>query len=237
MNTEITLSNQIDNTNYQFTSNVKNQLRNLSLFSEEALEWLMMEHYQFSFRNTSFLLTAVNTTKQFNEKGVSDELLRNFNEEKNHAAIYKKALFEIGTDVDKRTEFTPTTAFFETISHLISNCPSYTLGAMYATETAAIFEHEVFHDISNEVIKRRKHLWEKSKLKAFHDMHLNGVEQGHKDGLGMFVDIAKENYYMSHEALSGLFIKKREISLGANQAINSMTIWWDALLKHAETLK
>ena len=63
---------------------------------------------------------------------------------------------------------------------------------MYATETAAIFEHEVFRDISCEIIMRRQKNWEKSRLKAFHDMHLNGVEQGHKDGLGIFVGLAND---------------------------------------------
>lgn len=111
MNTEIPLSAQIDHTNNQFTSDVKNQLKNLNLFSEKALEWLMMEHFQFSFSNTHFLLTAVNITKQFKDKGVSNELLQNFHEENDHAAIYKKALYEIGIDVDKRMEFAPTTKF------------------------------------------------------------------------------------------------------------------------------
>ncbi|HLB42361.1 MAG TPA: hypothetical protein VJN02_05860 [Gammaproteobacteria bacterium] len=141
----------------------------------------MMEHYQFSSRNTGFLSTVVDTTKQLKEQGISEELQRNFNEEKNHAKIYKKSLSEIGTNVDKRIEFFPTTDFFNKISKLITSCPSATLGAMYATETAAIFEHEVFWDISHEVIKRREGIWEKSRLKAFHDLHLNGVEQGHID--------------------------------------------------------
>lgn len=237
MTTEISLTKKIDNANYQFTSAVKKQLNNLNIFSEAALEWLMMEHYQFSFRNTGFLLTSVNTTKKFRELGVSEELLRNFNEEKNHATIYKKSLLEIGTDVETRIEFIPTTEFFEAISKLISTCPSYTLGAMYATETAAIFEHEVFLDISSEVIKRRKKPWEKSKLKAFHDMHLNGVEQGHKDGLGMFVDIAQDDYSLLNTANGEYFIQKKEVSLGANQAINSMITWWKELIKKAENLK
>src|SRR5262249_31998660 len=109
MTIELKLSSEIDHINYQFTSAVKNRLKNLNKFSDLALEWLMVEHYQFSSRNTGFLATAVNTTKQFNDQGISDELQRNFNEEKNHAAIYKKSLSEIGTDVDKRIEFYPTT--------------------------------------------------------------------------------------------------------------------------------
>lgn len=221
------LTNEIDHINYQFTSSVKDQLKDLKKFSDQALEWLMMEHYQFSSRNTGFLAAAVNTTKQFSDQAVSEELQRNFDEEKSHAEIYKKSLSEIGTDVDKRIEFIPTTEFFDGISKLIDTCPSCTLGAMYATETAAIFEHEVFLGISYEVISRREKNWEKSRLKLFHDMHLNGVEQGHKDGLGMFVDLA--NVEQS--------IQKDQVITGAKQAINAMVTWWKALLKHAENME
>lgn len=236
MTIELKLTNAIDHTNYQFTSTVKDQLKDLKIFSDSALEWLMMEHYQFSSRNTGFLATAVNTTKQFKEKDVSEELQRNFNEERNHAAIYKKSLLEIGTNVDKRIEFFPTTDFFDNISKLIVACPSTTLGAMYATETAAIFEHEVFLDISYEIVNRREKIWVSSRLKAFHDMHLNGVEQGHKDGLGMFVDLAKEYDFDANEKNEEQLIRKEQVIIGANQAINTMVVWWKALLKQAENM-
>jgi len=238
MTIELKLSNEIDRTNDQFTSAVKQQLKDLTKFSDLALEWLMMEHYQFSERNAGFLLTAVNTTKQFKESGVSKELKRNFNEEENHSIIYKKSLLEIGTNVDKHIEFTPTTEFFATISKLIATCPSCTLGAMYATETAAIFEHVVFRDISYTIIKRREKNWEKSRLKAFHDMHLNGVEQGHKDGLGMFIDLAEEHDFGSaSESLNEQLIRKNLVINGANQAIDAMIVWWKALLTQTENMK
>ncbi|MGM9452095.1 DUF3865 domain-containing protein [Legionella bozemanae] len=231
------LTSSIDNLNNQFISAVKNHLHHLKRFSEPALEWLMIEHYQFSLRNTQFLSTAANTTRLFKEQGVFQELQRNFDEEKNHAAIYKKSLAEIGTDVDKRLEFRPTTEFFDAISNLIAICPSSTLGAVYATETAAIFEHEVFLDISHEVVQRRAMQWEKSRLKAFHDMHLNGVEQGHKDGLGMFVDRAQEDNYSSSEEMNReQFIRKNNVLSGAKQAIDAMVVWWNALLKQAERI-
>ncbi|MGQ3889377.1 DUF3865 domain-containing protein [Legionella sp. CNM-1927-20] len=228
MITKLKLTHEIDYLNHQFTSSIKNRLSDLEIFSESALEWLMLEHYQFSARNPEFLSIATNTTRQFKNTGIAEELQHNFNEERNHAAIYKKALLEIGTDVNKRIEFTPTTEFFNNILKLISTCPSCTLGAMYATETAAIFEHEIFLNISFEVIKRRKKTWVRSRLKAFHDMHLNGVEQGHKDGLGMFVDLA------SKDTASKQFIQEGHIIKGAKQAINSMMIWWQALLNQAE---
>ncbi|KTD10890.1 hypothetical protein Lgra_1856 [Legionella gratiana] len=229
------LTRIIDHINEQFTATVKSQLLNLKKFSEPALEWLMMEHYQFSSRNTGFLSTAADTTKLLQEQGVYEELQRNLDEEKNHAALYKRSLAEIGTDIDKRVEFLPTTKFFDTIAQLISTCPSSTLGAMYATETAAIFEHEVFLNISREVVNRRAKQWEKSRLKAFHDMHLNGVEQGHKDGLGQFVNCATEDN-SSNTVSKKQVIRKIKVTHGANQAIEAMVEWWNALLTQAERM-
>lgn len=101
-------------------TSVKGQLLNLKKFSEPALEWLMMEHYQFSSRNTGFLSMAMDTTRLLQEQAVSEELQRNLDEEKNHAAIYKRSLAEIGTDIEKRVEFYPTTKFFDTIAQLIT---------------------------------------------------------------------------------------------------------------------
>ncbi len=77
-----------------------------------------------------------------------------------------------------------------------------------------------FLKISQETILRRNLEWEKSRLKAFHDMHLSGVEQSHKDELGIFLDI-KQNPTLDEE----------KIFHGANQAIISMTKWWKAMLE------
>ncbi len=88
----------------------------------------MMEHYQFSARNTEFLSVAAHIAKQSNLPSIAKELQRNFDEERGHAKIYKKSLAEIGTDVEKRTPFFPTALFFNEISSLISNCAHQTLG-------------------------------------------------------------------------------------------------------------
>lgn len=216
------LTSQIDEKNNKFILSVKKKLENLSLFSEASLEFLMMEHYQFSVKNTQFLAAAQATTQRFNLLELSAELQRNLNEEKGHAAIYKKSLLEIGTDVEKRAEFIATEHFFSIISDLVLHSPYITLGAMYATETAAIFEHEVFLEISHEVINRREKPWEKSRLKAFHDLHLNGVEQAHKDELGIFVDQDDQD--------------TASILTGANQAIQAMDNWWKHLLAKAANI-
>ena len=231
MEDKLKLTNHIDKKNNQFTSSVKNELNDLTQFSEQALEWLMMEHYQFSFNNTRFLHEAMLKTSQFKEAGVVLELQRNLEEEKSHAAIYKNALKEIGTNVETRLTFDPTRDFFAKIKILISACPSGTLGTMYATETAAIFEHEVFWRISRDVMNRRNLTWEKSRLKLFHDMHLSGVEQGHKDGLGVFVDMAHNDHTVDENS-----IEESKVIAGAELAIDAMVAWWRAMLDQARKM-
>ena len=215
------LSATIDAKNLSFTNSMKSRLKALEKFADADLEWLMVEHYQFSARNPAFLATAASNTETLEDKAIALELHRNFNEEKSHAAMYRRALKDVGVDVEARVEFAPTSEFFEKVQGLLTGSPDCTVGAMYATETAAIFEHEVFWEISREVARRRGVTWEGSRLKHFHDMHLDGVEQSHKDGLADFVD---RNPPGSKE--------RADTSLGAIEAIEAMVRWWNALLAH-----
>ncbi len=232
MTETVRLTTAIDERNDRFTSRVKAQLRDLSGLSDVALEWLMLEHFQFSVSNPGFLAAAATTTERLANRGVSAELRRNFQEESGHAAIYRKGLAEIGSDVARRVEFTPTTEFLDTIGRLTTAGASTALGALYATETAAIFEHEVFWAISREVCARRGYDWEPSTIKAFHDMHLDGVEQSHKDELGVFVDPSPTEPTGGGE---GGPVDRAEVLAGAEQAIDAMTTWWNKLLAHAAT--
>lgn len=223
------LTTVIDRKNDQFTGRVKDQLKHLGGLSDDALEWLMLEHFQFSVSNPGFLATAATTTERLDQKGVATELRRNFNEEDGHAAIYKRGLAEIGTDTGKRVEFAPTTEFLAKIDKLARVGASQALGTMYATETAAIFEHEIFWEVSREVCRRRGIEWEPTTIKAFHDMHLDGVEQSHKDELGVFVEPAKD---AAGPAGSGEPTDPAAVLAGAEQAIDAMATWWKALVGH-----
>jgi hypothetical protein len=228
MNEATRLTEVIDQTNDEFTSGVKERLRDLPALPEQTLEWLTMEHYQFSFANAGLLQSAVTSTERLSDKGVSAELRRNLEEEDGHAPMYKRGMLEIGTDFDARADFAPTAEFLSALAELASTSPSRALGALYATETAAIFEHEVFFDICHELCERRGVQWEGSTIKAFHDIHLaEGVEQGHKDGLAVFVD--GPNTDSSGEKP----INRQDVLAGANEAIDVMRAWWRALLAHA----
>lgn len=230
MDNSLNMAAAIDAENYKFTSHVKSILSDLSKFSDAALDWLMMEHYQFSFRNTGFLSKAANTAKHFETGAVEAELLRNYNEERGHAKMYKRALRKMGTDVEQRQPFPATAAFFEEIDGLISADAWRMLGAMYATETAAIFEHEVFWDVSHEVAFRRGQEWEGSELKAFHDLHLNGVEQSHKDELGVFLKDGSAALGSSSGDDRVRSANLEKAHAGGLGAIAAMDAWWSRLL-------
>lgn len=226
MDASSSLAGVIDAENLAFTSCVKARLSNLADFNTSSLNWLMLEHYQFSARNTAFLATGAEIARQFPNRAIHAELKRNLAEENGHAAMYKSALERIGTRVDSREEFPPTSYFFFRISGLIADDPSRMLGAMYATETAAIFEHEVFRHISREVIRRGELETEGMPLVAFHDMHLSGVEQSHKDELGIFL----QGIYPYQHAVSIDGIKASAALEGGRKAIAAMRQWWQDLL-------
>jgi hypothetical protein len=229
------IPNEIDRQNYAFINDVKAELANLDPYTTASLEWLMLEHYQFSFRNTKFLATAASVTESFDTDAVHKELLRNLAEENNHAAIYKAALKQIDLDVETRTEFKPTTVFLETIGRLSSGTPSSVLGTMFATETAAIFEHEVFKDISEEVLRRRELEARGQQLVGFHDMHLSGVEQSHRNELGIFLEGLDFDTVAPRE-LDRPTINTAQAMVGAEQAIAAMKSWWSNLLNEARAM-
>ena len=224
-----TVSTLLDEQNLAFTCAVKTELADLSVFTTPTLNWLMVEHYQFSLRNTALLARAAEIAADgLANPDIGHELRRNLAEENGHAAMYRVALRRIGIDVDERVPFPPTDYFLYKIAGILEGGPSFMLGATYATETAAIFEHEVFLTISREVIARGGFGAEGKPLIAFHEMHLDGVEQSHKDELGIFVrDVDAQRSAANGDGVSGT------LALGGGQsAIDAMGRWWQDLLAH-----
>lgn len=232
MNPALDLEKTIDQWNSEFTGKRRQPLRDLSQYSTESLEWLMMEHFQFSFRNCEFLWNSAQTTGQFDRESVKNELVRNYKEESGHAAMYKAALKKVGSDVETRQEFKPTTEFLESIGALCkAQDPSFVLGMMFATETAAIFEHQVFRDVSVEVIARRGAGPAGKPLVAFHDLHLDGVEQSHKDELGIFLrGIYGDEAEVPAEGNRPTIRPDRALE-GGRTAIDLMDKWWGHLFE------
>ncbi len=227
MSTALRLSQRIDNRNEQFTATTKKRILDaLPNLKTESLEWIVKEHYQFSFANVSLLSLARDCTAKLADQGVTTELQRNIDEEDGHAPMYRRGMLDIGTDVDARTEFAPTSEFLEKVRALSAPNPSCALGTLYATETAAIFEHETLFEICRAVCERRGFTYEGSLIKKFHDIHLDeGIEQGHKDGLAAFVDTER-----AANAEGGEPIDPTDLEAGAYTAIEAMEVWWDAML-------
>jgi hypothetical protein len=223
-----TVSTLLDERNLAFTSAVKTELADLSAFATPSLNWLMVEHYQFSFRNTVFLARAAEVADELANPDIASELRRNLAEENGHAAMYRAALRRIGIDVDEREPFPPTDYFLYRIAGILEGGPSFMLGATYATETAAIFEHEVFLEISRDVVARGRFGAEGRPLLAFHEMHLSGVEQSHKDELGIFLrHLDAQRAETNADGVSGT------VALcGGQRAIDTMSRWWQDLLTH-----
>ena len=167
------------------------------------------------------------STARLAEQGVAVELQRNANEEDGHARMYKQAMLDVGTDVDQRVEFRPTTQFLARVGELARSDPSRALGALYATETAAIFEHETFFEIWKQICHRGGIPYDGGRIKAFHDLHVDGVEQGHKDGLAAFVDLDQP------PQTQGLPVNKDVVEHGALAAIEAMQTWWGAMFELA----
>lgn len=229
MQNKIDLEKTIDRWNEEFTSNARKPLEDLSKYSTESLEWLMMEHYQFSFTNCQFLWDAAETTGGFDTDAVKKELTRNYKEESGHAALYKLALKKVGSDVDTRVEFAPTTNFLRSIGELCKGTPSAVLGTMFATETAAIFEHQVFLHVSEEVVARREAGAEGKPLLGFHQMHLDGVEQSHKDELGIFLrDVYADQPVVPAEG-NRPTMHPQQVLDGGKAGIELMKTWWAGL--------
>lgn len=223
----------IDLRNQTFIEGAKKQLADLSRFTTEALEWLMMEHYQFSFANTRFLAAAADLTSAFDTDAIEKELTRNCEEENGHAAMYTAALRKIGVNVKTRTEFASTSHFLGTLGSLVACEPSSVLGTMFATETAAIFEHEVFLDISKEVIRRRRVADEGADLVYFHAMHLGGIEQSHRDELGVFLHVPADGGVAPRRG-DRPTIYPQQVLAGAERAIVAMEAWWADLVAELE---
>lgn len=237
MNCVLDVEKTIDQWNEEFTGNARKPLFDLSQYSTGGLEWLMMEHFQFSFRNCEFLWNSAQATGAFDTGAVKQELIRNHKEESGHAAMYRAALKKVGSDVETREEFKPTTQFLDSLGQLCEREPSFVLGVMFATETAAIFEHQVFRAVSQEVIARRGCGDLGKNLVGFHDLHLDGVEQSHKDELGIFLrGIYADQSVVPAEGNRPTVVPQQALD-GGRQAIDLMTEWWSNLFAELGTKK
>lgn len=207
----------------KFISQVKPHLENLEQSTIAGLEEIVIESYQFTVRNLQFLLDSANMTASLEDKNIEREFRHNLEEEQSHPELYKQALAQIGTHVETRKNFPPTTILFDTLDSIIKTSSSSALGAMYAMEGSAIFASEVCYKLCEEIATRRGIDWNTTALSQFHSAHLNEIEQSHRDDLGVFIDKA-ESSSSNHE------LNLQEILSSAIQAVEAISTWGKELL-------
>ncbi len=202
---------------------IRNKLK-LPETAPEKLKYYIQEHSGFSRYNPMLLSAGAENSQSVT--ALSAELQRNSDEEggasgeESHFAIYTQGLREsFQFKVDEYNLSAETNRFLETMLDICkSGSSSKICGVFYATEAGAIPELELVRDLTDLYSKSQQDCQPSEKLKYFFDFHLNGVEQEHKDGIGIFI-----NQYEQH----GLNLS--EIHEGFSNTITAMDTWWSDL--------
>lgn len=225
------LAREIDAYCDHLTDRVAAKLTDYGGLSDAQLERIVLEAQQVSIYNPPILAKAVEYAGAFAEPGIRQELQRNLEEEQGHHLLYAKGLAAIGTDVEARTPWPASDALFARVFELMDRSPSAMLGSMYASEAIALFESETLREIARTLLRRRglRDDHEGRRVIAFHDLHLGGVEQGHKDGLGVFL--------RSDRATEGeASVDPSEVWIGAKETLDAIYTWWTHLVPGLEQL-
>lgn len=219
--TSTPLAREIDAYCDTLTDEVGSVLGDFSGLTDDQIERIVLEAHQVSVYNPPILTAALNSSKVFAQKGIYEELLENLEEEQGHAALYEKGLGKIGTDVSQRTPWPASDALFAKVFELMDESPSSMLGAMYASEAIALFESETLRELARELTRRRglDPDVEGKRVTAFHDLHLGGVEQAHKDGLGQYL-------HTNPVDAEGEAIDVKDVWTGAKGALDAIYTWW-----------
>lgn len=222
----------IDSLNEQIAVlfNYVRQRLDFSQIQQFQLAYYMKEHSAFSKRNPSLLGIASQTAAIV--LPLSAELKRNQLEEdgttdgKGHYDIYSEGIRrDLGLEVESYEPSDATSQFLNTLLELaVNGSPSSVCGVFYATEAAATPELEVFRDLSNLHVQLAS-LQPSGMLRDFFDLHLNGVEQEHQDGLAVFVRNYKE-----------YGLDPAQIQAGFDAAVLAMYRWWDGLSNDSSRL-
>ena len=226
------MAREIDAYCDSLTDRVGKILGDFSGLTDDQIERIVLEAHQVSVYNPPILTAAVKSSEVFAEKGIKAELVENLEEEQGHAALYEKGLGNIGTDVSARTPWPASDALFKRVFDLMDDGPSSMLGAMYASEAIALFESETLRELARELTVRRgfKPEVEGRRVIAFHDMHLGGVEQAHKDGLGQYL-------HTNPVDGEGEAVDLAAAWNGAKGALDAIYTWWVHLLPGLEPLE
>ncbi|HEX9986350.1 MAG TPA: hypothetical protein VGF69_24035 [Thermoanaerobaculia bacterium] len=199
-----------------FIASVTCQVSTIS-FSERASVWLMLELFQFSKRNPGLLIKGAEILGELDDQRMARTLFENYQEESTHPVIYQHCLMDYDINVDDRQAFPATDRFLDDLMSIITTGPSPALGALYATESAALMEHRILNELSRDLAPTKGIVYEESGLARFHGLHLNGVEEAHARALGAFIQTDDGE------------LPAADVLRGADEAIKAMETWWRAM--------
>lgn len=199
-----------------FITSVNLQVARVS-FSQHASVWLMLELFQFSRRNPDLLITGAKVLGDLDDQRMARTLFENYQEESTHPVIYEQCLREYDIHVELRQTFPATEQFLDTLMSIIKAGPSLALGALYATESAALMEHRILNDLSRNIAMAKGIRYEESGLAQFHALHLNGVEEAHARALGAFIQTDDSA------------LLQAGVLRGTAEAVQAMATWWRAM--------
>jgi hypothetical protein len=199
-----------------FVTSVKLQAASVC-FSQQASVWLMLELFQFSKRNPALLLKGAKVLGGLDDHRMADTLFENYQEESTHPVIYERCLREWDIHVESRRDFQATDQFLHDLMSIVETGPSMALGALYATESAALMEHQILNELARNLSVTKGIHYEGSGLAQFHGLHLNGVEEAHARALGAFIQT------------DDTALDQSAVIRGTEKAVKAMATWWQAL--------
>jgi hypothetical protein len=186
-------------------------------FSQRASVWLMLELFQFSKRNPSLLIRGAEILGELDDQRMARTLFENYQEESTHPVIYERCLREYDIHVESRRKFSATEDFLDMLMVIIEAGPSSALGALYATESVALMEHQILNELSRDLAVKKGIRYDESGLAQFHGLHLNGVEEAHARALGAFMQT------------DGNPLTQAKVVSGTEEAVKAMEKWWRAI--------
>jgi hypothetical protein len=218
----IDLAARIDQESELLACGVRHEFSQLERYGTAALNGLFAEYFQWSDEALRWLREGAERMRHVAGGKVEATLSRHARQKSCHPLVYKTALCELGVDVGQRRHFQPTVDSCDALSRLIASRPCIALGALYALESAAAFEHELLRRIAQELCRRQGERVNGRHVLRFHAMHLDGMIEAHRAELAVFLGEA-----FADEVVPG------QAWVGAACAIESIRTWWRALIAQA----
>lgn len=229
--------NEIMFDDYYCVNNLKNPFsKEDNILNKSELEKLITQYSLFPKSIISFFITALYNLNYHNWTDISNELIRNLNEElgqpyeneehekfmyRPHYVILREGIINgLGIDIKNTIPNEHTTNFLDKIKQILDNDnPAIVGGATFALESSAIPELQIVSSLTERLFELSNKEMPKS-LKEFFHFHIDEIEVGHRDRL-----IETCSKYIKTDD------EMKEFENGFRQVLATMDIWWTGLDK------